>query len=74
MSKKEFIQQKLKISTTALLDNSFEVHYNLWKLADKILEAGEITDELFERIGKVLAKKIWFWESIKVTLDKDLVL
>ena len=72
MSKKEFVQQKSKISMTALVDNSFEVHYNLRKLADKILEAGEITDELFKMIGKVLAKKVWFWESIKVTLDKDM--
>lgn len=41
-------------------------YYNLWNLADSILVAGEITDELFKRIGEVLAKKALFWESIGV--------
>ena len=57
MSKMDIMWQP-KISRTALLDNFLEVHINLWVLAGEILEVGEITDELFKKIGKALAMKI----------------
>lgn len=63
MGKMDIMWQS-KISMTALVDNSIKVHYNLWALADEILEAGEITEVLFKKIGKALVEKIWFWESI----------
>jgi hypothetical protein len=59
---------KTRWGTSTVYSNydPWEVYYNLWDLADKILEAGEITEELFERIGVVLAMKSWFWKSLKV--------
>lgn len=74
MNKKDTMMWMPKISRTALLDNSLEVHFNLWLLSDEILRTGEITDKLFKKIGKAIVEKIWFWRSIKVELDEDIIL
>ena len=66
MDKKDTTMWMPKISMTALVDRSLETLYNLWLLADEILEIGEITDVLFKKIGKALVAKIWFWESLGV--------
>jgi len=65
MNKKEFPQWKRKISVSALADNSIVVHYDLWNLANEILETGEITDELFKRIGAALVNKMCLYGSIE---------
>lgn len=70
MNKKEFAEWKLKASVTVLAYDSLAVHYNLWNLANEILAAGEITDDLFKRIGEELANKILLWRSIKAGVYK----
>ena len=70
MNKKELAQWKPTASMTVLAYDSLAAHYNLWNLANEILAAGEITDDLFKRIGEELANKILLWRSIEAGVYK----
>lgn len=55
MNKKELAEWKSKVSMSP---PKWVLYSNLWDLVGEILQVGEITDELFGRICRVLVKKV----------------
>jgi F0F1-type ATP synthase delta subunit len=72
MIRKEFAQGKIRMPESQI-GESWMVYHSLNNLVAEILRAEEITDELFKRIGEVLARKVWFWKDVKVALDKEIL-
>lgn len=66
MNKKELMEWKSRVSMSP---PKWVLYSNLWDLAGSILEAGEITDELFKRTGEMLTKKIMGMLLAKRKLD-----
>lgn len=66
MNEKELAEWKLKVS---IRNPTWVLYHNLWCIVDEILEVGDISDELFGRICKMLTKKI----ASKIFVKKNLI-